>query len=205
MDKTRVRNWLISPPRVVRLDLDAPSSHSHRHFPPSPLFAGAPRLPSLRETIGLQRRLVFPSESSITSRREPPLSSSSTSITVAGDLHLLEISTAATHRSRSDPRNTSTFKTSKPSPQPKRPGVPQRQRGAFGVSGTEKASTLPRNKTGDDGSRVASISRVNRLNMKVAPSPPIAFKRPRRYSKAEPPMMESLGVRAPTRQPLTEL
>ncbi|KAH0942406.1 hypothetical protein HID58_002043 [Brassica napus] len=59
--------------------------------------------------------------------------------------------------------------------------------------------------TGDDRSRVASIFRVNRLNMQAAPTPPIAFKRPRRYSKAEPLMMESLGVRAPTKQPFTEL
>ncbi|CAN6919057.1 unnamed protein product [Brassica oleracea] len=47
---TRVRIWLISPPRVARLDLNAPSSHSHRHLPPSPRFAGDPRLQSLRET-----------------------------------------------------------------------------------------------------------------------------------------------------------
>ncbi|KAH0871608.1 hypothetical protein HID58_078630 [Brassica napus] len=74
-----------------------------------------------------------------------------------------------------------------------------------GVGETEKAFTLPRIRTGDDGSRVASISRVNRLNMQAAPSPPRAFKRPRRYSKVEQPMMESLGIRAPTRQSLTGL
>ncbi|KAF3513708.1 hypothetical protein F2Q69_00009692 [Brassica cretica] len=65
--RTRVRIWFIRPPRVARLNLVAPSSHSHRHFPPSQLFAGTPSLQSLR-AIGLLRRLVFPSESSIVER-----------------------------------------------------------------------------------------------------------------------------------------
>ncbi|KAG5415165.1 hypothetical protein IGI04_002732 [Brassica rapa subsp. trilocularis] len=144
------------------------TSHRHHFSPelqdyrasarPSVFFAGAPRLQSLRKTIGLLRRLVFPSESSITW-------GSKTAARSFVSLH--------------SPYN--------------------------GVGGTEKASTLSRNRTGDDGSRVASISRVNGLNMQAAPIPPITFKRPRRYSKAEPPMMEILGVRAPTKQPLTEL
>ncbi|KAH0902448.1 LOW QUALITY PROTEIN: hypothetical protein HID58_041951 [Brassica napus] len=73
-----------------------------------------------------------------------------------------------------------------------------------GVGRTEKASTLPRDKTGDDGSSLhlpgKTTTTCKPLHLHRKPS-----KRPRRYSKADSPLMENLGVRAPTRQPLTDL
>ncbi|KAH0861344.1 hypothetical protein HID58_089605 [Brassica napus] len=48
------------PPRLERPILAQPPT-----LPPSPSFAGAPILQSLRGTIAPLRRLVFPAESSI--------------------------------------------------------------------------------------------------------------------------------------------
>ncbi|KAH0933838.1 LOW QUALITY PROTEIN: hypothetical protein HID58_010955, partial [Brassica napus] len=68
-----------------------------------------------------------------------------------------------------------------------------------GVGRTEKASTLPRDKTGDDGSSLHLPGRTTAtctpLHLHRDPS-----ERPHRYSKTDSPLMENLGFRAPTRQ-----
>ncbi|CAF2065966.1 unnamed protein product, partial [Brassica napus] len=57
-------------------------------------------------------------------------------------------------------------------------------------------------KTDDDGYRLASISRVKRLQHASRSISTTILERRARYSKADSPHMENLGVRAPTRQPL---
>ncbi|CAN7021789.1 unnamed protein product, partial [Brassica rapa subsp. trilocularis] len=71
--RTRVRIWLICPPRDARLNLDPPSSHSHRRFPPSHLFrrSSAPTEPPRHRTSSTPC-LPVGEAASVELRKPPP-------------------------------------------------------------------------------------------------------------------------------------